>query len=64
MQIPSRLKTGVPVALEIPWCTWPQQIMPVMTQKMCHSAWFQLIWTQNVFRDVFEMTPDGGHLRD
>jgi hypothetical protein len=31
---------------------------------MCHGAWFQLIWTQNVFCDVVEMTPDGGHLHD
>ena len=38
--------------------------MPVMTQKMCHGAWFQPIWTQNVFCDVVEMTPDGGHLHD
>jgi len=64
VQIPSHLKTGDLVALEIPWCTWHQQIMPVMTEKMCHGPWFELIWTQNVFRDVLEMTLDGGHLRD
>jgi hypothetical protein len=64
VQIPFHLKTHVTVALEIPWCTWSQGIMPVMTQKMCHGPWFQLIWTQNVFCDVVEMTPDGGHLHD
>ena len=29
-----------------------------------YSPWFELIWTENVFCDVLEMTLDGGHLCD